>query len=199
MRAEATQESGGFWEERTGWKQLKEVLLLEPLPGGARWAAALGSLLLFAFLVQVVTGILLAMNYAPSEKTAWPSVNYIQQDVTFGAWVRAVHHWGSSAMVILLLLHLIQVSGHGKGRERIVNPGGLTRSRIGESQMGLDEEGPQGAIESPPSACGKTAPLTAAIEGESWEPDNLTEASAEPSYRPFSAHYSSAARLPFPV
>src|SRR6516225_4556150 len=76
----------GFFEERTGWKRLKEVLLLEPLPGGARWAVALGSLLLFAFLVQVVTGILLAMNYAPSEKTAWPSVNYIQEEVPLGAF-----------------------------------------------------------------------------------------------------------------
>jgi quinol-cytochrome oxidoreductase complex cytochrome b subunit/mono/diheme cytochrome c family protein len=99
----------GFLEERTGWRRLKEVLLLEPLPGGARWAAAMGSLLLFAFVVQVVTGILLAMNYAPSEKTAWPSVNYIQQDVPLGAFIRAVHHWGSSAMVILLLVHLVQV------------------------------------------------------------------------------------------
>ena len=99
----------GFFEERTGWKRLKEVLLLEPLPGGARWAAAMGSLLLFAFVVQVVTGILLAMNYAPSEKTAWASVNYIQEDVPLGAFVRAVHHWGSSAMVILLLAHLVQV------------------------------------------------------------------------------------------
>jgi ubiquinol-cytochrome c reductase cytochrome b subunit len=99
----------GFFEERTGWKRLKEVLLLEPLPGGARWAAALGSLLLFAFVVQVVTGILLAMNYAPSEKTAWPSVNYIQEEVPLGAFVRAVHHWGSSAMVVLLLAHLVQV------------------------------------------------------------------------------------------
>jgi ubiquinol-cytochrome c reductase cytochrome b subunit len=99
----------GFWEERTGWQRLKEVLLLEPLPGGARWAAALGSLLLVAFAVQVVTGILLVMNYAPSEKTAWPSVNYIQEEVFLGSFIRAVHHWGSSTMVVLLLLHLVQV------------------------------------------------------------------------------------------
>jgi ubiquinol-cytochrome c reductase cytochrome b subunit len=99
----------GFLEERTGWRRLKEVLLLEPLPGGARWAAAFGSLLLFAFLVQVVTGVLLAMNYAPSEKTAWASVNYIQEEVPLGAFIRAVHHWGSSAMVVLLLAHLVQV------------------------------------------------------------------------------------------
>jgi ubiquinol-cytochrome c reductase cytochrome b subunit len=98
-----------FWEQRTGWNLLKRVLFLEPLPGGSRWAAAFGSLLLFAFLLQVVTGILLVMNYAPSVETAWPSVQFIQQEVPFGAFIRALHHWGSSAMVILLLAHLVQV------------------------------------------------------------------------------------------
>jgi ubiquinol-cytochrome c reductase cytochrome b subunit len=99
----------GFWEERTGWSLLKQVLFLEPLPGGSRWAAAFGSLLLFTFALQVITGILLTSNYAPSVDTAWPSVKYIQEEVLLGGYIRAVHHWGSSAMVILLLLHLVQV------------------------------------------------------------------------------------------
>ena len=88
---------------------LKQLLFLEPLPGGSRWAAAFGSLLLFTFVLQVVTGILLTMNYAPSAETAWPSVNFIQEEVPFGKFIRAMHHWGSSAMVILLLVHLVQV------------------------------------------------------------------------------------------
>lgn len=99
----------GFWEERTGWTMLKQVLFLEPLPGGSRWAAAFGSLLLFAFALQVVTGILLTMSYSASVETAWPSVKYIQEEVPLGSFIRAVHHWGSSAMVVLLLIHLIQV------------------------------------------------------------------------------------------
>jgi ubiquinol-cytochrome c reductase cytochrome b subunit len=101
--------TGGFLASRTGWTLLKQVLLLEPLPGGSRWAAAFGSLLLFSFVVQVVTGILLAVNYAPSADSAWASVDYIQREVPLGAYIRAIHHWGSSAMVILLLAHLIQV------------------------------------------------------------------------------------------
>jgi quinol-cytochrome oxidoreductase complex cytochrome b subunit/mono/diheme cytochrome c family protein len=88
---------------------LKQLLFLEPLPGGARWSAAFGSLLLFVFVLQVVTGILLTMNYAPSVETAWPSVNYIQQEVPGGSFIRGVHHWGSSVMVVLLLFHLVQV------------------------------------------------------------------------------------------
>jgi len=99
----------GFWGQRTGWTVLKQALFLEPLPGGSRWAAAFGSLLLFAFVLQVVTGVLLSMNYAPSVDSAWPSVKFIQDEVPLGAFIRAVHHWGSSVMVILLLLHLLQV------------------------------------------------------------------------------------------
>jgi quinol-cytochrome oxidoreductase complex cytochrome b subunit len=106
---QARQSQPGFWELRTGWSLLKRVLFLEPLPGGSRWAAAFGSLLLFAFIIQVVTGILLAMNYAPSVETSWPSVKYIQEEASLGAFIRALHHWGSSAMVILLLAHLLQV------------------------------------------------------------------------------------------
>jgi quinol-cytochrome oxidoreductase complex cytochrome b subunit len=49
------------------------------------------------------------MNYAPSTTTAWPSVKYIQEEVLLGAFIRALHHWGSSAMIILLLFHLVQV------------------------------------------------------------------------------------------
>jgi len=99
----------GFWGQRTGWTLLKQVLFLEPLPGGSRWAAAFGSLLLFAFMLQVVTGVLLSMNYAPSVDSAWPSVKFIQEEVPLGAVVRALHHWGSSEMVILVLAHLAQV------------------------------------------------------------------------------------------
>lgn len=98
-----------FWETRTAWRRLKERLLLEPLPGGARWAAAFGSLLLFSFLVQVFTGVLLSMNYSPSVESAWPSVHHITTQVRFGSLIRSLHHWGSSAMVILLLVHLVQV------------------------------------------------------------------------------------------
>jgi ubiquinol-cytochrome c reductase cytochrome b subunit len=109
MHAEQETAPAGFWECRTGWTLLKQVLFLEPLPGGARWAAAFGSLLLFAFALQVVTGVLLMMNYAPSVESAWPSVRYIQDEVPLGAFIRAVHHFGSSAMVVLLLVHLVQV------------------------------------------------------------------------------------------
>ncbi len=104
-----TSDDAGFLESRTGYKSLLAKLLLEPLPGGARWAAAFGSLLLFTFALQVITGILLSLSYSPSVASAWPSVKFINDEMPFGRYIRSLHHWGSSAMVILLLAHLIQV------------------------------------------------------------------------------------------
>ncbi len=98
-----------FWESRTGGNRLKHLLLLEPIDGGSRWSAVFGSLLLFAFGLQVLTGILLATNYAAAADSAWASVKFIQEQVPSGSLVRAVHHWGSSFMVVLLLVHVIQV------------------------------------------------------------------------------------------
>src|SRR6516165_11870986 len=102
-------QGSGFWDVRTGWRSLKHRLLEEPLPGGSRCAAAFGSMLLFTLVLQAVTGILLAMNYAPAVTTAWPSVKFIQDEVRMGWLIRAMHHWGSSAMVILMLFHLLQI------------------------------------------------------------------------------------------
>jgi quinol-cytochrome oxidoreductase complex cytochrome b subunit len=99
----------GFFGSRTGWRELKSRVLLEPVKGGSRWVAAFGSLLLFTFILQVVTGVLLTTCYAPSVTTAWQSVKYIQEEAPLGWFVRGMHHWGSSAMVILLLFHLVQV------------------------------------------------------------------------------------------
>jgi quinol-cytochrome oxidoreductase complex cytochrome b subunit len=104
-----TKADAGFFGSRTGWRELKERVLLEPVKGGSRWAAAFGSLLLFTFALQVVTGILLTTCYAPSVGTAWQSVKYIQEEAPLGWFIRGMHHWGSSAMVILLLFHLVQV------------------------------------------------------------------------------------------
>jgi quinol-cytochrome oxidoreductase complex cytochrome b subunit/mono/diheme cytochrome c family protein len=64
---------------------------------------------LFSFVIQVITGILLAMDYAPAVNSAYSSVRFVQEEVPLGRFVRAVHHWGASLMVILVLVHLVQV------------------------------------------------------------------------------------------
>jgi len=87
---------------------LKEQLFTAGAPSGSGWAAGLGWLLLFNILIEVVTGVLLALDYAPSSKTAWPSVRFIQQEAPLGAFIRALHYWGANCMIVLLLLHLVR-------------------------------------------------------------------------------------------
>jgi ubiquinol-cytochrome c reductase cytochrome b subunit len=98
-----------FLDDRTGWRGLVHEVLFERVPGGARWRYVWGSTLVFAFMTQVVTGLFLWANYAPSAQTAWESVYYIQHEMTGGWLLRGIHHVMAQAMVVLLALHLLQV------------------------------------------------------------------------------------------
>jgi ubiquinol-cytochrome c reductase cytochrome b subunit len=102
-----------FLDERTGIKSLIGHLLDEPIKGGARWAYVFGSVLLGSFAVQLVTGAALMASYAPSDKTAWASVHFIQFKQSGGWLVRGIHHWGAQWMVIILGVHMAQVSLFG--------------------------------------------------------------------------------------
>ncbi|MFO0794508.1 MAG: cytochrome b N-terminal domain-containing protein [Candidatus Brocadiaceae bacterium] len=68
-----------------------------------------GSGLVFLFILQAVTGIIMASFYSPSSTSAWGSVYYLQYQTSFGWFVRGLHHFGSSAMMILALVHMFQV------------------------------------------------------------------------------------------
>jgi ubiquinol-cytochrome c reductase cytochrome b subunit len=96
-------------DHRTGYHSLIKALLIEHIPGGARWRYVWGSCLAFVFSVQLLTGVLLMTAYSPSAGTAWPSVYFIQYEMDFGWLIRGLHHFGSQAMVVLLGVHMLQV------------------------------------------------------------------------------------------
>jgi ubiquinol-cytochrome c reductase cytochrome b subunit len=75
----------------------------------ASWFYVFGSAALTIFMLQVVTGILLAMIYVPSGAEAWNSLQGLNHDVTLGWFVRALHGWGSNFMVAVVLIHMVQV------------------------------------------------------------------------------------------
>jgi len=96
-------------DQRTGIRKISREALFENIPGGSRWRYVWGSTLSFAFVVQVITGLVLWMGYSPSSQTAWESVYYLQNEM-FGGWfLRGLHHYTAQAMNILLVLHLMQV------------------------------------------------------------------------------------------
>jgi ubiquinol-cytochrome c reductase cytochrome b subunit len=75
----------------------------------ASWWYVFGSAALTVFILQVVTGILLAIIYVPSASQAWNSLQTLNHDLMLGWFLRAMHGWGSNFMVALVLIHLVQV------------------------------------------------------------------------------------------
>ena len=81
-----------------------------PVPRNtASWFYVFGSAALTVFLLQLVTGIMLALIYVPSASDAWRSLQALNHDVTLGWFIRAMHGWGSNFMVAIVLIHMVQV------------------------------------------------------------------------------------------
>ena len=119
-----------WMDRRAGVDKLMKESLDEPIPGGARFAYVFGSGLLFIFISQIITGICLALYYVPSAETAHTSVAYITKQVAAGAFLRSLHSYGSSAMIIVLVLHFLQTFLYGsyKGRRELLWMSGATLS-----------------------------------------------------------------------
>ncbi|MBI2340808.1 MAG: cytochrome b N-terminal domain-containing protein [Deltaproteobacteria bacterium] len=100
-------------DERIEILNIKKTLFDRLIPKGVGWPYVLGSVSLFLFTLQVVTGILLAMNYSPSPEHAHASVAYIMQKIPMGKVVRGLHHWGASFMVVAVTLHLLRTFFYG--------------------------------------------------------------------------------------
>jgi quinol-cytochrome oxidoreductase complex cytochrome b subunit len=96
-------------EERSGLIGGLRYFLFRKVPGDASWWHTLGSATLTAFLVQLGTGVILAMYYKPDPNSAYESVQHINNDVTLGWLVRGMHRWGASVFIILIFFHMARV------------------------------------------------------------------------------------------
>ena len=86
------------------------ALTNEPVPTHLkRWWFALGGTPAYLFVVQIVTGILLAFYYQSSPASAYESVRYITEDAPFGWYIRGVHKWGATLMIAAVVLHQMRV------------------------------------------------------------------------------------------
>ncbi len=104
-------------EERSGLVGAVRYFLFRKVPGDINWFQTLGSATLTAFLVQAITGVILAMYYKPDptidqhtgNPVAWDSIRHITNDVTLGWLVRGMHRWGASLFIILMFFHMARV------------------------------------------------------------------------------------------
>jgi menaquinol-cytochrome c reductase cytochrome b subunit len=96
-------------EERSGLVGGVKYFLFRKVPSDTNWMQTLGSATLTAFLVQAITGVILAMYYQPTPRDAYSSIQHITDQVTLGWLVRGMHKWGASVFIILMFLHMGRV------------------------------------------------------------------------------------------
>lgn len=89
-------------------KQNLQDYMSKPLPERVGWPHVFGSMLLALFVLQFLTGILMSLVYSGSPLSAYRSVDYMMNEMQGGAWLRGIHFWGASTMVILVGLHLVR-------------------------------------------------------------------------------------------
>jgi len=106
-----------WMDDRTGYRALVRTFSDEIIPGGARWRYVFGSTLAAVFLIQAFTGLMMMTAYSASSASAWGSVYYISNVMWMGWFIRGLHHFGASTVMVLLLLHLMQTLLSGAYRK----------------------------------------------------------------------------------
>ncbi len=96
-------------EERSGLVGAVKYFLFRKVPRDIGWYHTLGSATLTAFLVQAITGVILAFYYKPDPDSAYESIQHITNDLTLGWLVRGMHRWGASVFIILMFFHMARV------------------------------------------------------------------------------------------
>src|ERR1700753_3961839 len=101
---------GDWFEQRLKIGVTVREVATHPVPRkSASWFYVFGSAALTVFMLQIFTGIMLALIYVPSAGEAWNSLQYLNHGLTLGWFIRALHGWGSNFMVAIVLIHMAQV------------------------------------------------------------------------------------------
>jgi len=85
----------------------------KPIPKHANFLYTFGSIALFIFGLQAITGILMLVYYKPTVKEAYDSVQYIHNTVPFGWLIRQIHVWGANLMVFIVFVHMVKTFFYG--------------------------------------------------------------------------------------
>ena len=97
-------------DERYQISGLLSEIANKPVHSFARWWwYCLGGITALLFVIQATTGIMLAFYYKPTAAEAYASIQFIENEVYFGAAIRAIHHWSANGMIVMCVAHMIRV------------------------------------------------------------------------------------------
>ncbi len=107
----------GWFDRRAGLSAVVGPMLRHPIPRGAAgpmgWWYVFGSASMTMLGLQIVTGIGLALVYVPAADKAYESLLWLDDHQPLGWFLRALHYYAGSGMVVLVLAHMTQVFLHG--------------------------------------------------------------------------------------
>ncbi len=98
-----------YLNNRMGFTNRHRRVLDKPVPGWINYFYCFGGITFTLFIMLLLTGLLLAVNYTPSEAEAFRSIQRLQREVSLGRLVRAAHHWSGNLMVVTIVLHMLRV------------------------------------------------------------------------------------------
>jgi ubiquinol-cytochrome c reductase cytochrome b subunit len=96
-------------DDRLGLSSAVAPVLTHAVPRDTGWWYVFGSATLLAFGLQVFSGVILAFSYIPSASQAYETLQFISTQTPFGHFMRGLHYYGASAMILLIGLHAVRV------------------------------------------------------------------------------------------
>lgn len=105
-----------FLDERFEVRRVAKEFAEHRVPDHANWLYCFGGITFLCFMIQAVTGILLAFYYQPTTEAAYRSILFIMDEMPFGVMLRSLHAWTANLMILMVTLHMLRVFFHGAYR-----------------------------------------------------------------------------------